>query len=396
MIQDYLRISLRSLSQRKLRSALTILAIVIGIAAVVGLVTLSQSLQKSIEKQFEVFGADKLMIMPATPNGQPNLYTGLNIDDLEAVERVAEVQDVIPYLMKTDTMTYRGETKRVAYLLGMPSDSAEILIDSYGVEPETGSFFTTDGYHIVLGPLIARDYFKKDIPVNGKVEINGRDFEVSAILKPIGSPQDDSQVYMPLATMRELYSDKTSVSMIQATVKAGLDIDEAAQKVEIEMAKERDEEEFDVYTSEQLISQLGSVLAIVQGILVSIAAISLLVGGIGIANVMYTSVLQRTREIGIMKAVGARNSSILLIFVIEAGIIGLFGGIVGVVLGILLAQLVGAIAASAGWTVLEIFLDPWTLAGGLVFSVAIGVFSGVMPANQAASLKPIDALRFGK
>jgi putative ABC transport system permease protein len=399
MIQDYLRISLRSLGQRKLRSALTILAIVIGIAAVVGLVTMSQSLQKSIEKSFEVFGADKLMIIPASPtghSGQPNMYTGLNTKDLEAVQRVADLKDVIPYLMKSDIMTYKGESKRIMYLLGLPAEDAKILGEDFGYEAETGSPFSTDGYHIFMGPLIAKDFFKKDISVKNKVQINGRDFVVTAILKPIGDTQDDSQVYMPLNTMRELYDEKEAISMMQATVKPGLNIEEAAKKVEFEMKKNRDEEEFEVYTADQLMAQMSSVLAIVQGILVSIAAISLLVGGIGIANVMYTSVLQRTREIGIMKAVGAQNKTILAIFVIESGIIGLGGGILGVILGILLAELVGAIAASSGWSILHVYIDPLTIMGGLLFSVAVGVISGVMPARQAASLKPIDALRFGK
>lgn len=396
MIQDYLRISLRSLTQRKLRSVLTVLAIVIGIAAVVGLVTLSSSLQKSIEKQFEVFGADKLIIMPASPSGQPNLYTGLNTEDLKAVERVADLKDVIPYLWKPETMTYKGESKRIAYLMGIPSNDAEALLDSFGVEAEEGSFFTTDGYHIAIGLLIARDFFAKDLSVKSKVEINGRKFEVAAILESLGNPEDDSNVFMPLATMRELFDDKNTVSMIQASVRPGLDIDEAARKVENELAKERDREEFDVITSAQLIEQLGAVLSIVQGILVSIAAISLLVGGIGIANVMYTSVLQRTREIGIMKAVGATNRSILTIFMIEAGVIGLVGGIIGIALGILLAEAVGAFAVSSGWTILEIFIDPMTIVGGLVFSLTVGIISGVAPARQAALLKPIDALRYGK
>jgi putative ABC transport system permease protein len=396
MIQDYLKIVLMNLWQRKLRSSLTVLAIVIGVASIVALITISQSLQSSIEGQFNVLGANKLIIMPSSSSGAPNLYSGLNTKDVDALERVSELTDIVPFLLKSDVMTFQKEDKRMPYMLGVPSNDAELLVKDYGIELDRGRFFSADGDQIVIGPLVAEELFKNQLSINSRVEIAGRKFTVVGILKSIGNPQDDSNVYMPLSTMRELYNDKTSVSEIEATVKAGIDVNEAAAKAKAALKKVRDEKEFEVFTSAQLLSQLGSILAIVQGVLVSIAAISLLVGGVGIANVMYTTVMQRTREIGIMKAVGAKNSTILALFIMEAGLIGFAGGIVGIALGILIAKLVEIVAANSGWTVFKVSISPGVIIFGLAFSVIVGMISGALPARQAAGLKPVDALRFGK
>jgi putative ABC transport system permease protein len=396
MIEDYLKIVLRNLWLRKLRSSLTILAIVIGVASIVALITISQSLQNSIEGQFNQLGANKLIIMPASASGAPNLYSGLNTKDLDAVLRVGEVQDVVPYLLKSEILTYRNEKKRVPYLLGIPSEQSGIIVKDYGVEIDKGRFFTTDGDYLVIGPLAAEKLFKDELLVKSRVELLGKKFEVVGIVKSVGNPQDDSNIYMPLATMRDLFNDKTSVSEIEATVKTGNDVNEVAGKVKAELKKIRNEKEFEVYTSDQLLSQLGSILGIVQFILLSIAGISLVVGGIGIANVMYTTVMQRTREIGIMKAVGAKNSAILLLFIIEAGLIGFAGGIVGIMLGILVAKLVGIVAINAGFTIFKVSISPMVILFALAFSVIVGMASGALPARQAAGLKPVDALRFGK
>ena len=396
MIRDYLKIVIDSLLHRKLRSWLTIIAIVIGIASVISLISISQSLQNSIEEQFDVFGADKIMVMPASVGGMPDLYTGLSTEDLEAVERVADFENVIPYLGKSATVEFKKEIKKVTYLYGVPSDKTEILFKDFGIKAEEGRLFTTDSYVVVLGPVAAEDLFEEEIRLRNKIEIEGKKFAVIGILEPVGNPQDDSVIYMPLKVMRELFDDKDTVSMIQANVKSGRDINEVAEKTTQQLKKVRDEEEFDVITAEQLMEQLGAVLLIVQAVLVSIAAISLVVGGIGIANVMYTSVMQRTREIGIMKSVGATNRTILLIFVMEAGLIGLAGGIIGVLLGALIAMTVGMIAAGAGWPIFKVSISPVILLFGLVFSVLVGMVSGALPAMQASKLKPVDALRYGK
>lgn len=178
-------------------------------------------------------------------------------------------------------------------------------------------------------------------------------------------------------------------------------MNKVAEDIEKELKKERGEklseksQTFDVLTSEQLLNTFGDVLGIVQAVLVGIAAISLLVGGIGIMNTMYTAVIERTREIGTMKAVGAKNSDILMIFLFESGLLGLVGGAIGIGIGIGMGKIAEYMAADALGSNLFQAAFPWYLiAGALTFSFLIGTISGVLPALQAAKLRPADALRY--
>jgi len=395
-MNDYLQLVTQSLLHRKLRSWLTIVAIVIGIASVVALIAISQSLQNSIEEQFEVFGADKIFILPASVGVQFNRFTGLTTEDFEAVERVSDLEEVIPWLSKTTTAEFKNDEQRINFLIGIPADKTDVLFDDFGIKTSQGRFFTQDSFQIVFGPLAAENLFDDEVRVKNRVKIEGKKFEVVGILEAVGNPEDDNNIYIPLAVMRDLFDDKDTVSFIQAKVRPGKDINDVAKKVIVQLKKVRDEEEFDVVTAEQLLAQLGAVLGIIQAVLVSIAAISLIVGGVGITNVMYTSVLERTREIGIMKSVGATNKFIMTLFVLEAGIMGFVGGVLGTVLGILIAQGVGAIAAAAGWDIFKVTISPLLVVFGLLFSTVVGMLSGALPARQASKLKVVDALRYGK
>ena len=172
-----------------------------------------------------------------------------------------------------------------------------------------------------------------------------------------------------------------------------------AEKIKVELRRfrdvKKDEEDFDIQTPEQLLGSFGDVLNIVQSVLIGIAAISLLVGGIGIANTMYTAVIERTKEIDIMKSVGAQNKDILLIFVIESGMLGLAGGAIGIAVGIGLSKLVEYLAfVYLGTSLIKAFFPWYLILGSLLFSFLVGTISGLLPARQAASLKPVDALRY--
>lgn len=389
-LQDDFFIVFRNVSHRKLRAWLTVLGVVIGVAAIVSLVTVSRSLEASIQGQFEEFGSDKITVL--SKHAITSFSSNLNTKDVEAVEKVKALDFVAGTLYRSGKIKYRDEAQN-SFFFAWPADMSEELFEEFGFEFSDGRAFTTDSNDVVIGPRVAKDMFERRIAVGSKVEIEGERFEVVGILEPVGNPEDDSNIYMPLAVMRDLFGDEESVSLIFAKVKPGTDLNEAAGKIHAELKRIRSEESFDVSTPEQLLEQLGTVLGIVQGVLAGIAAISFIVGAVGITSSVYTSVIERTKDIGIMKAVGATNNEIVLIFLIEAGLVGLVGGVIGIVLGFGIAQLISFAAAQAGFTFFKIVVEPWLMVLGMAFAVVVGMISGFFPARQAAGLKPVEALR---
>jgi putative ABC transport system permease protein len=196
-----------------------------------------------------------------------------------------------------------------------------------------------------------------------------------------------------LETAREIFNKTDDVDAIIAQVKSPDDIPILQEEIEKELESKRDDTNFQVVTATQILEQINEILGIIQFVLIGIAAISLVVGGIGIMNSMYTSVFERTKDIGIMKAIGAKNLDIFEIFLIESGLIGLVGGLFGTALGSLVAVIIGEFSKNAGF-LLNITIEPLVLAFGLLFSFVAGIISGVLPAMQAARLKPADALRY--
>lgn len=389
-LKDDFFIVLRNISNRKLRSWLTVIGVVIGVAAIIALTSVSRSLELSIKEEFETFGTDKIYIYPK--GGMPGYGTGLNNDDVEAVERVNGIEYVAPALTKSAKVEFKGETNNLM-LFGWRSDLAEEFFGDVGLEFVEGASFDSDSKKLVIGHRVAYDLYEKELSAKSKVKVEDEAFEVAGILEPVGNPTDDSQIYMPLDVMRELFDDKKGVSFILVKIRAGSDIDETAEKIVESMKKERSEESFTVVTPEQLLEQLGTVLGILQTVIIGIAGISVVVGSVGIASSMYTSVIERTKDIGIMKAVGATNREITLIFLIEAALVGLVGGVIGVFIGFVIAKIISFAAAYAGFTFLRIFVEPEFVAVGLGFAVFVGMVSGFFPAMQAARLKPVDALR---
>ena len=398
-MKDYFSLSFNNLKRRKLRSWLTMIGIFIGIAAVVALISLGQGLQASIEKQFEALGTDKITITPKGMfGGMPS--NPLTENDLKVVENVPGVDIATAYVLESLNVEYRSQNKNTIIYGVDPDKYPKLFSQTYTIESGR-DFKAGDKTKIVLGWNAANKDFDKNIIVGNKIKIGEESFEVIGILKKTGSPSDDSAIIMPIDSLREITGNKEDVSGIFARVKAGEDVNKVAADIEKQLKKERGEklseksQTFDVLTAEQLLNSFGDILSVVQAVLVGIAAISLLVGGIGIANTMYTSVLERTKEIGTMKAVGAKNSDILILFLIESGMLGLIGGLIGIGIGIGLSKIAEYIAAmQLGSNLLQASIDPVLIIGALVFSFLIGAVSGVFPAMQASKLKPVDALRY--
>lgn len=404
MKKDYFVLAFGNLKHRGLRSWLTILGIFIGIAAVVALISLGQGLQNGVEKQFEGLGKDKIIISPKGGMGAPGSTSGdllLTSKDLEFIGGIDGIDWAMGYVMKIGQATFKEEST-VSYVIGVNADDFEASLDLQNAKVYDGRILKEDDkFKVVLGYNHGIDgkIWKGGISIGEKIGIGGYEFKVVGILEKIGNPMDDSSITIPKEIFREVFGVEDEESEIVIKVLDGEDVNSVAEDVERRLRNFRNEKEgqetFSVSTAEQLLDSFKNILGIVQAVLVGIAVISLLVGGIGIMNTMYTSVLERTKEIGIMKAVGAKNSDILYIFLIESGCLGLVGGIIGVLLGVGLAKGVEYIATSMlGTNFLQASIDITLILGALIFSFLVGTCSGIFPAMCAAKLKPVDALRY--
>jgi len=251
----------------------------------------------------------------------------------------------------------------------------------------------------LIGSLYKENLFGKSVSIGNKLKINGREFKVKGILKSVGNPSDDQNIIMSYDIFKEFFNSSKRVDMIYVQIQPGEDIKQVAEKVKKDLMKFRDVKEktidFTILTPEELLGTFSIILNIITAFLAGIASISLVVGAVGIANTMYTSVLERTKEIGTMKAIGARNSDILLIFIIESGLLGIIGGIIGVALGMISSGVIEMVANEAlGTNLLQVSFSPYLIMGCLIFSFVVGSLAGLLPARQASKLNPVDALRY--
>ncbi len=401
-MKDYFFLAFNNLKRRKLRSWLTMIGIFIGIAAVVALISLGQGLQNAIEEQFEQLGSDKIIIQPkgmGPPGSAASESLSLTSKDLRIIESVRGVEWASGYLIKQGQAIYKDEAG-IGFATGITSEDFELLMEMSGLEILEGRRLERgDKFKVVVGyNHIYRDVWKKTLQIGSIIEIEGHDFKVIGVMSKVGNPIDDGLLYVPKDVLKEILNVEDEESQIVAKTASGFDPAKVAETIERKLRNSRgekeDQETFTVQTSEQLLESFSNIFGIVQAVLVGIASISLLVGGIGIMNTMYTSVLERTKEIGTMKAVGAKNSDILLIFLFESGLLGLVGGAIGIGIGIGLGKGAEYIASMALGTNLLQAAFPWYLiVGALAFSFLTGTLSGILPAMQAAKLRPAEALR---
>ena len=403
MILDYIKLVIINLAHRKLRSLLTIIGIFIGIAAVVSLLSLGQGVNFAIREQFEKMGADKIVVLPAS--GQMGLLSAsfaskpLTEKDVDKISKIRGVDIAAGIIFKSARVIFGKETKYV-FVTGIPLDETkEIIKTMQQFEIEKGKDLNEENkYEAVVGHDFAYDLFEREVKPGDEIEIEGKKFKVVGILEKIGNRMDDTSVVISIKIAKDIFDVEDEISIIFVKVKKGVDVNSVAEEIKEKLRKLKNEEEgeesFQVQTSAQLMERVQTILSLFQIMLVGIAAISLLVGGIGIMNTQYTSVLERTREIGIMKAIGASNLDVMLIFLIEAGIIGLVGGIIGCILGIGMAKLIEIYAANTGFSTLKAYVDSTLILGSLAFSFFIGAISGFAPARRAAKLQPAEALRY--
>lgn len=400
-MKDYFLLAFNNLRRRKLRSWLTMIGIFIGIAAVVALISLGQGMQNYINGEFEKLGKDKIIIQPKTSVGsEVSSSLKLTEDDLKVIQDVKGIEWAIGMIYKTGLVEFKKETK-INFIIGIEPEDVKLMSEIQSFEIKDGRWLKPgDKYKVVVGYNHGyKDIWKRQIEIGDTLIIENREFKVIGIVDKIGNQYDDSQIYIPKEIARDLLNSEKEVGYIMAKASEGYKPEDVADTTKRKLRKSRDEKEgqetFNIQTSEQLLQSFQNIFGVVQAVLVGIAAISLIVGGIGIMNTMYTAVIERTKEIGTMKAVGAKNSDVLLIFLFESGLLGLVGGAIGVGIGIGLAKATEYALSSSGFSSLLQANISWTLIlGALAFSFVIGTLSGVLPAMQASKLKPADALRY--
>ena len=408
---------MRGLSANKLRSALTMLGIIIGVGAVITLLSVGEGVQKLITEQLQSAGTNLLFVIPVALDqsgpqgggfGAQAFEPSLTMGDLDALNDPINVPDVVAVAPEVNTRSQISYQKNTANLqISGITPEYQSVRNSFAAE---GNFITdqdvaTRARVAVLGVRAMERLFEPgEYPIGRTIKIDGIPFQVIGILEEKGGGSfgsEDDIVYVPLTTAHERlipsFQNNQGDPLLSAIYTQVLTEDRMnSARVQIEEVLRqrhniqfRDEDDFTVINQADLIAIFGQITQVLTIFLGAIAAISLLVGGIGIMNIMLVSVTERTREIGIRKAVGARRKDVLMQFLIEAVVLSLIGGFVGILLG-----WAGAVTISRLQSDLTAVVTPQSVLLATGFSAAVGLFFGIYPATRAASLNPIDALRY--
>lgn len=393
----------------RLRSWLTILGIVIGVASVVAIMSIGSGFQQTIGNQLSSLGGDILTLTAGASRGTTIFFQRgesgssgatatkeavvLSNIDLQALRGIPEIALINPTISGSAKVSYLGKSGTVSLT---------------GVDPLVWSRITTvkaasgrlldaaDTNVVVIGGRLADSYFDKPVGINQMITIEGNAFRVVGIL------DDQSRtIYMPLKMAYHVLDRDNETGIYDSiTIKvkdeSQLDLTINLSQDKLMMVRHVTEKtkDFTITSNKQVQQTRSQLMSSMSNFLIAIAAVSLIVGAVGIANTMFTSVLEKTKEIGIMKAIGARNKDIMYIFLLNAGLIGLVGGIIGVFFGVILSGLLPALMGETALLRSGTFVSVQSIIISLTVSVMIGVIAGAIPAYQASRLKPVDALRF--
>ncbi len=394
---DATYLGLDSLRKNRLRSWLTILGILIGIAAIVSLISAGRGSEIQIKKRIETLGTNIITIYsrrppPRRPGERRGISKGLILDDLIYLKSLEGVKNISPEI-SVASFVLAGKEESEANVYGVSSTYPEIR----NLEVEKGKFFTSsDATHwlkvAVLGSNVANELFPEQEAIGKKININNHYFTVCGVLSPKGQMwrfDFDQQVYLPDSTA---YRRLTGDERVRRIVIQTRDAEKAKSLVplieKVLLQRHQDIEDFRVRSQEEMLETISQVSRTFTILLAAIAGISLLVGGIGIMNIMLVSVTERYREIGIRKAVGARKRDILSQFLVESVVLSLVGGFCGIIFGILIAKIISLLGKWVFTVPISAIILPF------LFSTIIGLFFGLYPAQKASSLDPVEALRY--
>jgi putative ABC transport system permease protein len=382
---------LGALVANRLRSALTMLGVVIGVAAVVVLVALGSGAKQEVEQQVEGLGSNIIIVVPGKFElGSAPSISRLTLDDVDLLGRVVgDPRRVAVSIASGENVgvgrrqtfvTVNGVNENVPNVFDRPLARGDYI---------TASDVDTRRRVAVLGSTVVRRVFGDVDPLGRQVSIAGVRFRVIGVFAPVGSTfgvDRDTEVHIPVTAAQRLFGvDRIDALAVKAP--RADDVEPLQQKLTAALQDKYDGEEFSAVTQTQILGTIGRILGLLTLVLSAIAAISLLVGGVGVSNIMLVSVRERTREIGLRKALGARQRDILLQFLIEAVLLCVVGGVIGIALGVGSSLLVAAV------TPLPAVIAWWSPALAFAVSAAVGIFFGVAPARRAGRLDPVEALR---
>jgi putative ABC transport system permease protein len=393
--------SLKGLAHRKTRSFLTILSILLGIATIFIFISFGLGLYNYVNEFTSSTSADKIIIQ-AKGSGAGGLGSSIvfDDDDITAIKKAAGVFEATGSYIKAAEVV---QGKKVVYTFLMGYDpSVPLMIEFSNLEIERGrELLPNDGKKVVLGYnyLVDNKIFPKGYELNQNIEVNGEKLRIVGFYKSIGNPQDDSNIYITNDFAKELFSDEEALSygMIVARVdknNINLVVENVEKSLRNHRNLERGKEDFSVQSFEELLATYLSAMNIVIGFVILIALISVIVSAVNTSNTMITSVIERIREIGIIKSIGGKNSAVFNIFLFESGVLGFVSGVIGVLLGFGLSSLGGKILADLGWSFLAPAFPISLFVGCIAFATITGAISGVIPAYRASKINPVKALRY--
>jgi putative ABC transport system permease protein len=402
-INKRFRMAAKMATHSKLRSWLTIIGIVIGVASVIIILALSEGLTTQMNANFRGLGSDMVSITPGASRGSgfggggggPPGESGsssasgsvtLTRIDVQALKSISDIKYIDTRIQGSVKLYYQGNNGTASVTGVDPAIWQYMITDKIGEGRILGP---ADSNVVVIGYRLANSYFDRAVHANDMITIGGRAFRVVGILEN----GTGNNIYMPISMAYTVIADKNigEYDTIVVKVKDGVNVTDTVTKIQTKLdlsrhvaGKKRD---YTVSSSQQLQSMVSSMTSTLTMFLTGIAAISLLVGAVGIVNTMFTSVLERTKEIGIMKAIGAKNGDILTIFLFNAGLIGFMGGVIGLGIGY------GVCYMLTTWFSVTTTVSPTIAILSVLVSLIIGMLAGVIPAYQASKLRPVDALR---
>lgn len=389
MILDIIQLIFKELNKKKFSSFLTLFAISLGILSVFVIVLLGSGFEKSIEDEFTKLGTNRLYVSSESSGFGSNSKT-FSDNEVNLLKSKSYVDEVYKYYIKTAQIEYSREFISKS-IFGM--DFSQKAFEDLTIEIEEGRYPKNNEENVVvIGPLAATELFDKELNVGSNIYIRDNKFKVIGITKEVGNSEDDKNIYVNINDLHSIYETE-ELTFLYVIVNENEEIEITKENVETLLENKLGKDTVEITTPAQFLDQLTSILDIVKFTLGGIAFVAIIVGALGIINTMYVIVTEKTKDIGIMKSIGATNNTILFMYMTQAGFFGLFGAILGIILGSFGVILFEKIAQGAGFSFLKITIDFVTIISLLIFGFLIGILAGYLPSRKASKLTIVETLR---
>ena len=395
-MRDKFLLAYRSIRERRTRSILTVLGIAVGIAAIVALMSVGYGMEEAITGELTTF-ADLISVVPGKISGATYVEQGSFTErDVKDLQRIGGIKDITAMTYDAAEVEYRNERSPIFILGGDTKELGSFYVEPVGLKE--GRWLRENDYKAcVIGDRVANEFFDEKIHMNDKLVINGEKFIVIGVFEKASTlyaADVDPHIFLTLRASQEvLQTDEVKYLMVRV-----YNIDEAeaiAEEIEEVINDNHGLDDFaSAITMGSAIEQIGTVFTIIRGVLVGIGAIALVVASIGIMNTMLMSVMERTHEIGVMKAIGAKSSDVLSLFLLESSMVSLLGGVVGCGFGVIVAKVISLGASTALGIEMTAVVKPAVLFGGIAVAMVVGVLSGFYPARKASRMSPVEAVRY--